>query len=99
MHADGYAGYNKLYGDQIIEAACMAHMRRKVHDVIKLKPSPIADEALSRIWALYDIGGRIRGMSSVERHTLRQQHTNPFWRPEGLDRGYAFDVAAETEAD
>ncbi|WP_425353165.1 IS66 family transposase, partial [Agrobacterium rosae] len=46
MHADGYAGYNKLYGNQIIEAACMAHVRRKFHDVIKLKPSPIAQEAL-----------------------------------------------------
>ena len=25
MHADGYGGYKKLYGNQIIEAACMAH--------------------------------------------------------------------------
>ena len=43
MHADGYGGYKKLYGNQIIEAACMAHVRRKFHDVVKLKPSPIAD--------------------------------------------------------
>ncbi len=41
------------YASQIIDAACMAHLRRKFHDVIKLKPSPIADEALSRIGALY----------------------------------------------
>lgn len=77
MHADGYAGYSKLYGNQIIEAACMAHVRRKFHDVIKLKPSPIADEALSRIGALYDIEDRIRGMSADERRTLRQQHARP----------------------
>lgn len=44
MHADGYAGYKKLYGNQIIEAACMAHVRRKFEDVIKLKPSPIAEK-------------------------------------------------------
>ncbi|MFW8642177.1 IS66 family transposase [Rhizobium beringeri] len=25
MHADGYGGYKKLYGNQIVEAACMAH--------------------------------------------------------------------------
>lgn len=77
MHADGYGGYKKLYGNQIIEAACMAHVRRKFHDVIKLKPSPIADEALSRIGALYDIEDRIRGMSADERRTLRQQHARP----------------------
>lgn len=46
MHADGYGGYKKLYGNQIVEAACMAHVRRTFHDGIKLKPSPIADEAL-----------------------------------------------------
>ncbi|MDQ0558340.1 hypothetical protein QO004_000113 [Rhizobium mesoamericanum] len=66
MHADGYGGYKKLYGNQIIEAACMAHVRRKFHDVIKLKPSPIADEALSRIGALYDIEDRIRGTSDED---------------------------------
>ncbi|ASV87456.1 transposase C of IS166 homeodomain protein [Ochrobactrum quorumnocens] len=77
MHADGYGGYKKLYGNQIIEAACMAHVRRKFHDVIKLKPSPIAEEALSRIGALYDIEDRIRGMLPGERRTLRQQHAKP----------------------
>lgn len=77
MHADGYGGYKKLYGNQIIEAACMAHVRRKFHDVIKLKPSPVAEEALSRIGALYDIENRIRGMSADERRTLRQHHARP----------------------
>lgn len=80
MHADGYGGYKKLYGNQIIEAACMAHVRRKFHDVIKLKPSPIADEALARIGALYDIEDRIRGMSAEERRTLRQEHARPILR-------------------
>ncbi len=49
MHVDGYGGYKKLYGNQIIETACMAHVCRKFHDVIKLKPSPIAEEALACI--------------------------------------------------
>lgn len=77
MQADGYGGYKKLYGNQIIEAACMAHVRRKFHDVIKLKPSPIAEEALARIGALYDIEDRIRGMSPATRRALRQQHAKP----------------------
>jgi transposase len=77
IHADGYGGYKKLYGNQIIEAACMAHVRRKFHDVVKLKASPIATEALTRIGALYDIEERIRGMPAEERRTLRQQHARP----------------------
>ncbi len=77
MHADGYGGYKKLYGQQIVEAACMAHVRRKFHDVIKLKASAVADEALARIGALYDIEDRIRGMTAHERRDLRQQHARP----------------------
>ncbi len=80
MHADGYGGYKKLYGNQITEAACMAHVRRKFHDVIKLKPSPVAEEALSRIGALYDIEDRIRGMTAAERQALRQEHAGPILR-------------------
>jgi transposase len=77
MHADGYGGYKKLYGNKIVEAACMAHVRRKFHDVIKLKPSPIAYEALARIGALYDVENRIRGMPADERCVLGQLHAKP----------------------
>ncbi len=73
----GGGGYKKLYGQQIVEAACMAHVRRKFHDVIKLKASAVADEALARIGALYDIEDRIRGMTAHERRDLRQQHARP----------------------
>lgn len=33
MHADGFAGYDKLYGVKIKEVACMAHVRRKLFDI------------------------------------------------------------------
>lgn len=79
MHADGYGGYKQLYGNQITEAACMAHVRRKLHDVLKLKASPVAEEALTRIGALYDIEERIRGMTADERCKMRQQHARPIF--------------------
>jgi transposase len=79
MHADGYGGYKKLYGNRIVEAACMAHVRRKFHDVIKLKASPVAEEALTRIGALYDIEDRIRGMTADQRRGLRLQHSKPIF--------------------
>ena len=33
LHADGYAGFERLYGKQIAEVACWAHVRRKFYDV------------------------------------------------------------------
>ncbi|MCP5073483.1 MAG: IS66 family transposase, partial [Rhodobacteraceae bacterium] len=36
MHADGYAGFNKLYcSGAVHEVACMAHVRRKFVDIFK----------------------------------------------------------------
>lgn len=57
----------------------MAHVRRKLHDVLKLKASPMAEEALTRIGPLYDIEERIRGMTADERRTMRQQHPRPIF--------------------
>jgi hypothetical protein len=45
--------------------------------VIKLKLSPIAEEALARIGTLCDIEDRIRGRLPDERRALRQQHVKP----------------------
>jgi len=75
LHADGYAGYEKLYGDKIKEVACMAHVRRKFFDIHKATNSPIAEEALKRIAALYEIEKRARGRPPDERRTLRQEES------------------------
>ena len=32
LQADGYAGFDRLYGERIQEAACWAHVRRKFYD-------------------------------------------------------------------
>lgn len=72
LHADGYPGYEKLYGDKNREVACMAHVRRKFFDIHKATNSPIAKEALKRIAALYEIEKRARGRPPDERVRLRQ---------------------------
>ena len=52
LQADGYAGYSKLYSvNRIVEAACLAHARRKFWDVHEATKSPLAREALDRIAA------------------------------------------------
>lgn len=61
LQADGYAGFHHLYGEQIREAACWAHVRRKFYDLHQATKSPIAFEAMQRIAALYAIEAEIRG--------------------------------------
>lgn len=79
LHADGYAGYEQLYGDRIREVACMAHVRRKFFDIHKATNSPIAEEALKRIAALYEIEKRARGRPPDERRDLRMSEARPLF--------------------
>ena len=78
MHADGYAGFAKLYeGGQVREAACWAHVRRKFFDLHEANGSAIAGEMLDRIGALYAIEKAIRGRPPDERRTVRRQRSRP----------------------
>jgi transposase len=78
LQADGYAGFQRLYGGgQIQEAACWAHVRRKFFDLDQGHASPIASEALSRIGQMYGIESEIRGRSPDERLQIRQTRTRP----------------------
>jgi transposase len=73
LQADAYAGFGHLYGTgNIHEAACIAHARRKFHDIHEVQPSPITTEALDRIGALYGIERDIRGQTVEQRREVRQ---------------------------
>lgn len=78
LQADAYGGYNALYENgQITEAACMAHARRKIHDVHARIPTDITTEALKRIGELYAIEAEIRGSPADERLATRKARTVP----------------------
>ncbi|MCK7616161.1 IS66 family transposase [Roseibium sediminicola] len=69
IHADGYAGFNGLFGtDKAREMACMAHIRRKFVDVHASQGSSIAGEAIQRIAGLYEI---------ERRHAANRRRTAP----------------------
>jgi transposase len=81
LQADAYAGYESIYADgTVLEAACMAHLRRKFYDVWKDEGSPIAAEAIRRIAELYRIERRIRGKLPAERRLVRRQESAPLLR-------------------
>ena len=80
LQVDGYAGYNRLLkrpGKDVTLAYCWAHARRKLHQVSQSGTTPIADEGLSQITALYRIEKDIRGLSSDARQAARQQRSKP----------------------
>ena len=83
MHADAFSGYDALYRPEpgkparIQHAACWAHARRKLFEVHEATKSPIAEEALRRIQALYQIEADITGRSAADRQAQRQTRSKP----------------------
>lgn len=77
LQADAYAGFDRLYGERIQEAACWAHVRRKFYDIHVAHASPIAAEALDRIGRLYGIEAESRGRPPDERAAVRQARAGP----------------------
>ncbi|ENF32310.1 transposase IS66 family protein [Escherichia coli P0304816.12] len=72
LQADAYGGYRALYeSGRITEAACMAHARRKIHDVHARAPTYITTEALQL---------SVNCMPSRQRSGAVQQ--NSVWRQE-----------------
>jgi hypothetical protein len=78
LQADAYAGFNQLYASGLILwAACWAHVRRHFYDLDQAHASPVAQEALLRIGALFEIEEKIRGKPPEERRAMRQAQSKP----------------------
>ena len=80
MHADGFTGFNSLFGEGLAkDQACMVHVRRKFVDVFSSQGSAIAQQAILRIAALYAIENEIRGMAPEDRAAIRKARAKPIF--------------------
>jgi transposase len=81
LQVDGYAGFARLVTVTTDTAPrlafCGAHTRRKFYDIHVATKSPLAQEALRQIAALYAIEGETRGQPAEERQRVRQQRSRP----------------------
>ncbi|MNY23481.1 Transposase IS66 family protein [compost metagenome] len=77
LMVDDYVGYKALFTDGPTELACLAHIRRKFFDVHAASGSPVAEEALRRIAALYAIEQQGAGLDPPQRLALRQRLAVP----------------------
>ena len=80
LQVDGYAGYNRLIipdraGPGIQLAYCWAHARRKLVEITRAGPAPIAEEGVALIRDLYAIEASIRGGSAEARLAARQDRS------------------------
>jgi transposase len=76
---DDYSGYKALFERGVIEIGCMAHARRKLHDLYANHRSDIAEEGLRYFTALYEIEREVRELKldADGRQRLRQQRSKP----------------------
>jgi transposase len=74
---DDFSGYKALFRQGITEAGCMAHARRKFHELWANHQSQIAGDALKLFGVLYDIERQAQEMDADQRRQLRQQHARP----------------------
>ena len=81
LQADAYGGWGKLYASgRVVEAACWAHARRPwwdLHVSLKRAPGTVAEQALRRIAALYEVEADIRGQPPDERKRQRKERAVP----------------------
>ncbi len=74
---DDYKGYKALFEHGVTEVGCMAHARRKFHDLWESQKSPIAEEALQFFRSIYDIERTAQHLDANERRRLRELQTKP----------------------
>lgn len=86
LMSDAYAAYNGPTSRAgIVHASCMAHVRRKFYDVVKIEPhNPQAQKALAFIAALYAVESEYGEGSPEILLQMRQEKSKPimnvFWK-------------------
>ena len=74
---DDYAGYKAGFAGGITEIGCWAHARRKFHELLERNQSPIAEQALAYIGALYAIERDLTDQPAPERQRIRHTQARP----------------------
>ncbi|MBU4609898.1 IS66 family transposase [Achromobacter sp. GG226] len=74
---DDYVGYKASFAAGVTELGCMAHARRKFHELHANHQSQIAGQALEMIGALYAIEREAAELDADERRHLRQERARP----------------------
>lgn len=74
---DDYAGYKALFAQGITEAGCLAHARRKFHELWANHKSTLAEQALALFARLYEVEREVADQPAEERLRIRRTRARP----------------------
>jgi transposase len=72
---DGFSGYKACFDKGVTEVGCMAHARRKFHDLWVHHGSQVGERALRYFQLLFKIEDKVSEASPEERRRLRQRRS------------------------
>jgi len=74
---DDYAGYKALFAQGVTEGGCLAHARRKFHELWAHNKSTLAQQALALFASLYEVEREVAQLGAEERLRIRQAKARP----------------------
>lgn len=74
---DDYSGYKALFANGVTEAGCLAHARRKFHELWVNHKSPLGEQALTLFARLYDVEREVKDLDAEHRWRVRQDKAKP----------------------
>jgi len=73
---DDFSGYKACFELGVTEVGCMAHARRKFHELWANHGSQVGENALKFFGELYDIEREVAGVDPPERQRIRQERSS-----------------------
>jgi len=74
---DDFSGYKACFEKGVTEAGCLAHARRKFHELWVNHQSTIGEQALKFFVQLYDIEREVHKLHAAHRKRIRRQRSRP----------------------
>ncbi|HSV52487.1 MAG TPA: IS66 family transposase [Burkholderiaceae bacterium] len=74
---DDFSGYKACFEMGVTEAGCLAHARRKFHELWVNHHSTIGEQALKFFIQLYDVEREVRELGAPERKRIRKEQSRP----------------------
>ena len=74
---DDFSGYKALFELGVTEAGCLAHARRKFHELWASNQSSVAEAALTFFGRLYEVEREVQDLDADQRQSIRQLKSRP----------------------
>lgn len=74
---DDFSGYKALFASGVTEAGCLAHARRKFHELWANHQSAIGEQALALFRKLYEVEREAAELDGDRRRRVRQEKAKP----------------------